>query len=55
MPQLNPAPWFVILLFSWMVFLIIMAPKIYNHKFPNEPSLTTSKKPETSHWIWPWS
>nr|AOS51722.1 ATP synthase F0 subunit 8 [Atrosalarias holomelas] len=54
MPQLNPAPWFMILFFSWLVFLIIIPPKILAHKFPNEPSLTSAEKAKTKSWTWPW-
>nr|YP_003734654.1 ATP synthase F0 subunit 8 [Pellona flavipinnis]BAJ09830.1 ATPase subunits 8 [Pellona flavipinnis] len=53
MPQLNPAPWFLILIFSWFVFLTILPPKILAHKFSNEPTTSTEKsKPEP--WNWPW-
>ncbi|NP_740144.1 ATP synthase F0 subunit 8 (mitochondrion) [Salarias fasciatus] len=54
MPQLNPAPWFMILFFSWLVFLTVIPPKILAHKFPNEPSLTTAEKTKTKSWTWPW-
>nr|BAV71410.1 ATPase subunit 8 [Oreichthys cosuatis] len=54
MPQLNPNPWFMILMFSWMVFLIIIPPKILNYTSPNEPTLMTAKKHETESWDWPW-
>nr|QHI42863.1 ATP synthase F0 subunit 8 [Solea solea] len=54
MPQLNPAPWFLILVFSWLVFLTILPPKILNHTFPNEPTPASSKKPLTNSWNWPW-
>nr|YP_003345077.1 ATP synthase F0 subunit 8 [Kaupichthys hyoproroides]BAI53202.1 ATPase subunit 8 [Kaupichthys hyoproroides] len=54
MPQLNPAPWFSILLFSWMVFLMIIPTKVMAHTFNNEPNLQSTKTPETTHWNWPW-
>nr|NP_073655.1 ATP synthase F0 subunit 8 [Diplophos taenia]BAB20724.1 ATPase subunit 8 [Diplophos sp. MM-1999] len=53
MPQLNPSPWFAILLFSWLVFLIILPPKIIAHTFPGEPALSTEKT-KTEPWNWPW-
>nr|YP_637157.1 ATP synthase F0 subunit 8 [Pelobates cultripes]CAI38762.1 ATPase subunit 8 [Pelobates cultripes] len=55
MPQLNPGPWFAILIFSWMILLIIMPPKIYNHKLLNNPSPQTMKKLHTQYWTWPWT
>nr|NP_443623.1 ATP synthase F0 subunit 8 [Zeus faber]YP_010390231.1 ATP synthase F0 subunit 8 [Zeus faber]UPV69487.1 ATP synthase F0 subunit 8 [Zeus faber]BAB70317.1 ATPase subunit 8 [Zeus faber] len=54
MPQLNPAPWLMILLFSWMVFLTMVPPKVLAHNFPNEPTVQDSKTTETSPWTWPW-
>nr|WMN14138.1 ATP synthase F0 subunit 8 [Diplophos taenia]BBG74400.1 ATPase subunits 8 [Diplophos taenia] len=53
MPQLNPSPWFAILLFSWLVFLIILPPKVLAHTFPGEPTLGTEKT-KTEPWNWPW-
>nr|YP_003002343.1 ATP synthase F0 subunit 8 [Gillichthys seta]ACI23023.1 ATP synthase F0 subunit 8 [Gillichthys seta] len=54
MPQLNPAPWFAILVFSWLVFLTIIVPKTLNHIFPNEPSAQSTKTPKTNAWPWIW-
>nr|WNH37196.1 ATP synthase F0 subunit 8 [Urophycis regia] len=54
MPQLNPAPWFMILVFSWMIFLVIIPPKILKHIFPNEPSPQNATKTQTTPWDWPW-
>nr|BBM35074.1 ATPase subunit 8 [Paraliparis sp. NSMT P92399] len=54
MPQLNPTPWFAVLIFSWLIFLIILPPKVIAHTFPNEPTLQNAKKPQTNSWIWPW-
>nr|NP_110508.1 ATP synthase F0 subunit 8 [Anguilla japonica]ALI16067.1 ATP synthase F0 subunit 8 [Anguilla japonica]AZQ08889.1 ATP synthase F0 subunit 8 [Anguilla japonica]BAB39716.1 ATPase subunit 8 [Anguilla japonica] len=54
MPQLNPAPWFTILVFSWAVFLAILPTKVMAHTFNNEPNLQTAKKPKTDSWNWPW-
>nr|WPM97896.1 ATP synthase F0 subunit 8 [Maurolicus muelleri]BBG74439.1 ATPase subunits 8 [Maurolicus muelleri] len=53
MPQLNPAPWFFILTFSWLVFLTVIPPKVLAHTFPNEPALDT-KKVKAEPWNWPW-
>nr|ADW93254.1 ATPase 8 [Brachymeles apus] len=54
MPQLNPAPWFLILTLSWVVLLLLFHTKIlmmtpYNN--PTTPDLTTH---QTTHWNWPW-
>nr|YP_009349103.1 ATPase subunit 8 [Acanthocobitis botia]BAW88786.1 ATPase subunit 8 [Acanthocobitis botia] len=54
MPQLNPAPWFAILVFAWLVFLTIIPTKVMNHISPNEPTLLDSEKHKTESWDWPW-
>nr|NP_740157.1 ATP synthase F0 subunit 8 [Arcos sp. KU 149]BAC23778.1 ATPase subunit 8 [Arcos sp. KU 149] len=54
MPQLNPSPWLAIFIFSWLILLIIIPPKILAHLNPNEPSLQDSQQPKTSSWTWPW-
>nr|AXU40891.1 ATP synthase F0 subunit 8 [Carcharias taurus] len=55
MPQLNPHPWFIILLFSWMIFLIILPKKVMTHMFNNNPMLKNIEKPKPEPWNWPWS
>nr|YP_010892688.1 ATP synthase F0 subunit 8 [Ambassis agassizii]WJQ22015.1 ATP synthase F0 subunit 8 [Ambassis agassizii]WJQ22028.1 ATP synthase F0 subunit 8 [Ambassis agassizii] len=54
MPQLNPAPWFSILVFSWLVFLLLLPAKVMAHQTPNEPSPQSTENPQTSPWNWPW-
>nr|BBH37360.1 ATPase subunit 8 [Uropterygius concolor]BBH37373.1 ATPase subunit 8 [Uropterygius concolor] len=54
MPQLNPSPWFVILVFSWLVFLLIAPTKVMAHTFTNDPNQTTKKSIKTNPWNWPW-
>nr|WNH21404.1 ATP synthase F0 subunit 8 [Hypsoblennius hentz] len=54
MPQLNPTPWFMILVICWLVFLIIIPPKVLAHTFPNEPSPSAAEKPKAASWAWPW-
>nr|WNH22730.1 ATP synthase F0 subunit 8 [Uropterygius macularius] len=54
MPQLNPSPWFMILVFSWMVFLAIAPTKVMAHTFINEPAQPAAKSIKTSPWNWPW-
>nr|YP_097145.1 ATP synthase F0 subunit 8 [Thorius n. sp. RLM-2004]AAU20582.1 ATP synthase F0 subunit 8 [Thorius n. sp. RLM-2004] len=53
MPQLNPAPWFFILLMSWLVYLM-MAPKTSNLKTLNELTIKNDKNTASS-WNWPWT
>nr|WNH37530.1 ATP synthase F0 subunit 8 [Callechelys catostoma] len=54
MPQLNPTPWFMILVFSWIVFLTIVPIKVMGHVFNNELNSQTTKKPQPNPWTWPW-
>lgn len=54
MPQLNPSPWFLILIFTWLVFLIIIPPKIIAHSFPNEASPQAANKAKKDSWTWLW-
>nr|BAK42022.1 ATPase subunit 8 [Carnegiella strigata] len=54
MPQLNPAPWLTILIFSWLIFITIIPSKILKHTFSNNPSSTKTEKPTITSWNWPW-
>nr|YP_003344999.1 ATP synthase F0 subunit 8 [Pythonichthys microphthalmus]BAI53163.1 ATPase subunit 8 [Pythonichthys microphthalmus] len=54
MPQLNPAPWFMILIFSWVVFLSIVPTKVLAHTSNNDPNPKSTKKSELNPWNWPW-
>nr|BBF17068.1 ATPase subunit 8 [Ilisha sirishai] len=54
MPQLNPAPWFLILVFSWLIFLTVLPPKVLAHNFNNEPTTTNTEKSKPEPWNWPW-
>nr|YP_008758489.1 ATP synthase F0 subunit 8 [Somniosus pacificus]YP_009905841.1 ATP synthase F0 subunit 8 [Somniosus microcephalus]AQT26234.1 ATP synthase F0 subunit 8 [Somniosus microcephalus]QLI52397.1 ATP synthase F0 subunit 8 [Somniosus microcephalus]BAO02769.1 ATP synthase F0 subunit 8 [Somniosus pacificus] len=55
MPQLNPHPWFAILMFSWIFFLAILPKKVMTHLFNNEPTTKSAEKPKTEPWNWPWT
>nr|YP_009020913.1 ATP synthase F0 subunit 8 [Huso dauricus]YP_009179440.1 ATP synthase F0 subunit 8 [Acipenser medirostris]YP_009298510.1 ATP synthase F0 subunit 8 [Acipenser mikadoi]YP_009370165.1 ATP synthase F0 subunit 8 [Huso dauricus x Acipenser schrenckii]AHM23839.1 ATP synthase F0 subunit 8 [Huso dauricus]AJG02645.1 ATP synthase F0 subunit 8 [Acipenser medirostris]AON77847.1 ATPase subunit 8 [Acipenser mikadoi]ARO35235.1 ATP synthase F0 subunit 8 [Huso dauricus x Acipenser schrenckii]QUG09776.1 ATP len=55
MPQLNPNPWFMILIFSWLIFLIVLPPKVLGHTFTNEPTHKNAEKIKPEPWTWPWS
>nr|BAH10490.1 ATPase subunit 8 [Rudarius ercodes] len=54
MPQLNPAPWLSILVFSWLVLLVIIPPKVMAHTFSKEPVSTSSEELKKDSWTWPW-
>nr|BAJ54523.1 ATPase subunits 8 [Paramormyrops sp. MAG]BAJ54536.1 ATPase subunits 8 [Paramormyrops sp. MAG] len=54
MPQLNPAPWFLLLIFSWLVFLTIIPQKIVQHNFLSEPAPRAAKEYASTPWTWPW-
>nr|NP_739650.1 ATP synthase F0 subunit 8 [Bassozetus zenkevitchi]BAC23181.1 ATPase subunit 8 [Bassozetus zenkevitchi] len=55
MPQLNPGPWLMILIFAWTVLLVVIPPKILAHTYPNEPTAQNNKAPESQPWNLPWS
>nr|WNH21755.1 ATP synthase F0 subunit 8 [Sparisoma radians] len=54
MPQLNPSPWFTILIISWIIFLTVVPEKILSHIFPNDPDTNLSLHSKTDPWSWPW-
>nr|YP_004465284.1 ATP synthase F0 subunit 8 [Microdevario nanus]BAK23073.1 ATPase subunit 8 [Microdevario nanus] len=54
MPQLNPNPWFAILVFSWIIFLTVIPTKIMNHIQLNDPILIDAKEHKKDSWNWPW-
>nr|BBU26102.1 ATPase subunit 8 [Ichthyscopus lebeck] len=54
MPQLDPTPWFLVLIFSWAVFLTIIPPKVMAHLSPNKPAQKDTKEACTLNWAWPW-
>nr|YP_010957138.1 ATP synthase F0 subunit 8 [Citharichthys stigmaeus]WMY90426.1 ATP synthase F0 subunit 8 [Citharichthys stigmaeus] len=54
MPQLNPAPWFAVLAFSWLVLLTIVPTKVMAHIYPNEPTPQDVEKTASQIWTWPW-
>nr|AUR26775.1 ATP synthase F0 subunit 8 [Cormobates leucophaea] len=37
MPQLNPGPWFFIMLASWFTYTLIIQPKVLTFISPNPP------------------
>nr|YP_588202.1 ATP synthase F0 subunit 8 [Phaethon rubricauda]BAE92892.1 ATP synthase subunit 8 [Phaethon rubricauda] len=55
MPQLNPNPWFLIMLASWLIFLLMMQPKLLSLTSANSPSTKTNPASKTTPWTWPWT
>nr|AAY68115.1 ATPase 8 [Callisaurus draconoides crinitus] len=54
MPQLNPSPWFLILLMTWLMLMIIYLNKTLNIMYPNPPIKQQSEKKNQTPWTWPW-
>nr|QWS06004.1 ATP synthase F0 subunit 8 [Collocalia linchi linchi] len=55
MPQLNPNPWFFIMLLSWLTFSLIIQPKLLSFTPTNSPSNKTTMHTKTTPWAWPWT
>nr|YP_008815590.1 ATP synthase F0 subunit 8 [Nucifraga columbiana]AGZ03035.1 ATP synthase F0 subunit 8 [Nucifraga columbiana] len=55
MPQLNPNPWFFIMLISWFTYSMIIQPKLLSHISMNPPSNKLQTAQSTSPWTWPWT
>nr|ABD58880.1 ATP synthase F0 subunit 8 [Pluvianellus socialis] len=55
MPQLNPNPWFFIMLMSWLTFSLIIQPKIMSFTHTNDPSNKAPTATKTTPWTWPWT
>ncbi|YP_009107840.1 ATP synthase F0 subunit 8 (mitochondrion) [Passer domesticus] len=55
MPQLNPNPWFFIMLSSWLTFSLIIQPKLLSFVSMNPPSHKSTTIPNTTPWAWPWT
>nr|YP_008816340.1 ATP synthase F0 subunit 8 [Babina subaspera]BAO04476.1 ATPase subunit 8 [Babina subaspera] len=53
MPQLNPVPWLIYFLLTWLILLFLAPQKILSNTNPNEPG---SKNLKTTNymWTWPW-
>nr|YP_002456286.1 ATP synthase F0 subunit 8 [Bambusicola thoracicus]YP_007624466.1 ATP synthase F0 subunit 8 [Bambusicola fytchii]ABV60455.1 ATP synthase F0 subunit 8 [Bambusicola thoracicus]ACR44370.1 ATP synthase F0 subunit 8 [Bambusicola fytchii] len=54
MPQLNPNPWFSIMLLTWFTFSLLIQPKLLSFTSANNPvnkTMTTKPIP----WTWPWT
>nr|YP_009944177.1 ATP synthase F0 subunit 8 [Hylia prasina]QOD96021.1 ATP synthase F0 subunit 8 [Hylia prasina] len=55
MPQLNPSPWFFIMLITWLTFSLLIQPKLLSFTSTNRPSSKTPTTHSTSPWNWPWT
>nr|YP_010235115.1 ATP synthase F0 subunit 8 [Streptopelia tranquebarica]QTC30687.1 ATP synthase F0 subunit 8 [Streptopelia tranquebarica] len=55
MPQLNPNPWFSIMLLSWLTFSLIIQPKLLSFTPTNPPSSKTLITTKPTPWAWPWT
>nr|YP_010810151.1 ATP synthase F0 subunit 8 [Reinwardtoena reinwardtii]UOG85356.1 ATP synthase F0 subunit 8 [Reinwardtoena reinwardtii] len=55
MPQLNPNPWFYIMLLSWLTFSLIIQPKLLSFIPTNPPSNKALAAPKPMSWAWPWT
>nr|AGN71410.1 ATP synthase F0 subunit 8 [Petropedetes sp. MVZ 234827] len=53
MPQLTPAPWFFILLASWLIFIFFSPNKILSHTSLNNFNQYSKALPSYT-WSWPW-
>nr|USH58394.1 ATP synthase F0 subunit 8 [Cyclopsitta melanogenia] len=54
MPQLNPNPWFSIMIMSWLTFSLIIQPKMLSFTPTNLPTNKTLMTTKNNPWIWPW-
>nr|YP_980195.1 ATP synthase F0 subunit 8 [Lepidophyma flavimaculatum]BAF43983.1 ATPase subunit 8 [Lepidophyma flavimaculatum] len=54
MPQLNPAPWFLILLMTWLSLQLMSTMKTLSVPTQNSLDTSTSSLEESHPWPWPW-
>nr|YP_637105.1 ATP synthase F0 subunit 8 [Podiceps cristatus]QOD97433.1 ATP synthase F0 subunit 8 [Podiceps cristatus]BAE95758.1 ATP synthase F0 subunit 8 [Podiceps cristatus] len=55
MPQLNPGPWFLTMLMTWLTYLMIIQPKLLSFTPINSPSNMPNTTTKTTSWLWPWT
>nr|QGQ61299.1 ATP synthase F0 subunit 8 [Heterophasia melanoleuca] len=55
MPQLNPNPWFFIMIVTWLTFSLIIQPKLLSFVDMNPPSNKAPTTYSTTPWTWPWT
>nr|YP_010960591.1 ATP synthase F0 subunit 8 [Myrophis microchir]WNH38033.1 ATP synthase F0 subunit 8 [Myrophis microchir] len=54
MPQLKFILWFKILIYSWIMFLVFIPPKVTAFVYSFLPNPKTTKKTKKGPWTWPW-
>nr|QUG10100.1 ATP synthase F0 subunit 8 [Melanitta perspicillata] len=55
MPQLNPAPWFSIMVVTWLTLTLLIQPKLLTFTTTNPPSGKLSLTTKPTPWAWPWT
>nr|YP_086858.1 ATP synthase F0 subunit 8 [Diplometopon zarudnyi]AAT08507.1 ATP synthase F0 subunit 8 [Diplometopon zarudnyi] len=52
MPQLNPAPWLMLLMLTWTTLILYMTKTSYFtfHMYPTSQPIMKTK----IYWTWPW-
>nr|YP_010234519.1 ATP synthase F0 subunit 8 [Acanthodactylus schmidti]QTA72698.1 ATP synthase F0 subunit 8 [Acanthodactylus schmidti] len=52
MPQLNPAPWFYILILVWLTLILLLTKVLSSkmHALPTKQLLSA----HSNFWLWPW-
>nr|QXU59934.1 ATP synthase F0 subunit 8 [Centrocercus urophasianus] len=55
MPQLNPNPWFTIMLLTWFTFSLLIQPKLLSFTSTSNPTNKTTAATKPSPWVWPWT
>nr|YP_010960604.1 ATP synthase F0 subunit 8 [Bathytyphlops marionae]WNH38046.1 ATP synthase F0 subunit 8 [Bathytyphlops marionae] len=54
MPQLNPAPWLLFLVWTWVILTILMPMKVSCYSYPSSPTTQeASKLNPFTPWTWP--
>nr|YP_010958494.1 ATP synthase F0 subunit 8 [Ophidion marginatum]WMY90764.1 ATP synthase F0 subunit 8 [Ophidion marginatum] len=54
MPQLQPHPWFMIMICTWAALLIMIPPKILAHTYPNQAVAKDAETPNPSSLMMTW-
>nr|BAP90287.1 ATPase subunit 8 [Tropiocolotes steudneri] len=53
MPQLNPLPWFSIMVTTWLTLTLLLMPMLHSlHPHTNATQDYTT--PTQDYWTWPW-
>nr|BAF44048.1 ATPase subunit 8 [Varanus niloticus] len=54
MPQLNPNPWFLTMVITWLSLIFLLLAKLLLTSPHNLPPLISRTSP-TPNWIWSWT